>query len=69
MAGPTQKPRAALGEIGNIAVNKEVQKKVKYDVGSLYSDGKLSKLIHVVPKYNTNVMTLAMHSISLSFVC
>ncbi|KAK9532825.1 hypothetical protein VZT92_010192 [Zoarces viviparus] len=26
-AGPTMKPRAALGEIGNIAVNKEVQKK------------------------------------------
>ncbi|XP_072228352.1 G2/mitotic-specific cyclin-B1 [Leuresthes tenuis] len=25
--GPTQKPRAALGEIGNIAVNKEAQKK------------------------------------------
>ncbi|XP_022059729.2 G2/mitotic-specific cyclin-B1 [Acanthochromis polyacanthus] len=27
VAGPTQKPRAALGEIGNIAANKEVQKK------------------------------------------
>ncbi|XP_069017330.1 G2/mitotic-specific cyclin-B1 [Embiotoca jacksoni] len=27
MAGPTQKPRAALGEIGNIAANKEAQKK------------------------------------------
>uniref|UniRef100_A0A8D3AT94 Cyclin B1 n=1 Tax=Scophthalmus maximus TaxID=52904 RepID=A0A8D3AT94_SCOMX len=26
-AGPTLKPRAALGEIGNIAVNKEIQKK------------------------------------------
>lgn len=29
VAGPSLKPRAALGEIGNIAVNKEVQKKVK----------------------------------------
>uniref|UniRef100_A0A3B5B8J8 Cyclin B1 n=1 Tax=Stegastes partitus TaxID=144197 RepID=A0A3B5B8J8_9TELE len=29
VAGPTQKPRAALGEIGNIAANKEVQKKVR----------------------------------------
>uniref|UniRef100_A0A3P8TTU0 Cyclin B1 n=1 Tax=Amphiprion percula TaxID=161767 RepID=A0A3P8TTU0_AMPPE len=27
VAGPAQKPRAALGEIGNIAANKEVQKK------------------------------------------
>lgn len=30
VAGPTQKPRAALGEIGNVAViNKDVTKKVK----------------------------------------
>uniref|UniRef100_A0A3Q4I4D1 Cyclin B1 n=1 Tax=Neolamprologus brichardi TaxID=32507 RepID=A0A3Q4I4D1_NEOBR len=28
VSGPTQKPRAALGEIGNIAVNKDAQKKV-----------------------------------------
>lgn len=28
VTGPTMKPRAALGEIGNIAVNKEVQKKI-----------------------------------------
>lgn len=27
VSGPTQKPRAALGEIGNIAVNKDTQKK------------------------------------------
>ncbi|XP_006803542.1 G2/mitotic-specific cyclin-B1 [Neolamprologus brichardi] len=27
VSGPTQKPRAALGEIGNIAVNKDAQKK------------------------------------------
>ncbi|XP_068429994.1 G2/mitotic-specific cyclin-B1 [Clinocottus analis] len=28
VTGPTMKPRAALGEIGNIAANKEVQKKI-----------------------------------------
>lgn len=28
VAGPTHKTRAALGEIGNIAINKDVQKKV-----------------------------------------
>ncbi|XP_030598495.1 G2/mitotic-specific cyclin-B1 [Archocentrus centrarchus] len=27
VAGPTQKPRAALGEIGNVAINKDAQKK------------------------------------------
>lgn len=30
VTGPALKPRTALGEIGNIAVNKEPQKKVKF---------------------------------------
>ncbi|KAM4527098.1 G2/mitotic-specific cyclin-B1 [Odontesthes bonariensis] len=51
MNGPTQKPRAALGEIGNIAANKEAQKKtVKTEA---------AKKTKVVPKIEKAVQPIS----------
>lgn len=53
VAGPTQKPRAALGEIGNVAViNKDVTKKVK----SFFF--KKKSYINVFSTYRSKVINL-----------
>ncbi|XP_040915685.1 G2/mitotic-specific cyclin-B1 [Toxotes jaculatrix] len=59
VTGPTQKTRAALGEIGNIAVNKEVQKKsIKTEATKKTRATKVEKAPVVEPPKPKNVVAV-----------